>query len=157
MQEFNVVTLMKQTMKAKEQTKLEVIRSVKAKMLLLQTSGKITGELNQEQIQDCIRKEIKERKEHLESVIKKLTTLTENSAEFFTFSSQKEEDEKSIEFLNQYLPQLMSLDEMQTIVDSLMQEGKKMPDVMKYFSTHFKGKADMKTVSQLVKEKLNKN
>jgi len=69
---------------------------------------------------------------------------------------------KEIEILNTYLPAQMSKEDVEKIVDSLILEigatsMKEMGSVMGAFNSKYAGQADGKIVSQIVKEKLNKN
>lgn len=57
------------------------------------------------------------------------------------------EYEKSL--LEKYLPQLLSADEIKTIIMGL--EDKTVPSVMRHFKTNYNGKCDMKMVSEVLK------
>ena len=66
-------------------------------------------------------------------------------------------DEAKLElsYLKDYLPTMMAESEVRTIVGTLISEGKNnLGLIMKEFSTTYKGLADNKVVSQVVKELL---
>ncbi len=56
-------------------------------------------------------------------------------------------DQRAI--LEKYLPQMMSREEIATIINSL--EDKSVPSVMKHFKTNYNGSCDMKVVSEVLK------
>lgn len=47
-------------------------------------------------------------------------------------------------FLSRYLPTPLTDEELLTLIGSQMSEGKRMPDIMKYLSTNYKGRYDSK-------------
>lgn len=47
-------------------------------------------------------------------------------------------------FLSQYLPTPLTDEELLALIGSQMSEGKRMPDIMKYLSTNYKGRYDSK-------------
>jgi len=57
--------------------------------------------------------------------------------------------EKAI--LEAYLPEQMSIDEIEKIVSSMIAEGKTIKDIMPYFKQNYAGLYDGKTVSEAVK------
>lgn len=62
---------------------------------------------------------------------------------------------QEIDILQSYLPELMSEDEIRSVVASLKESGmNNLGQIMKHFSTNLKGKADNAMVSQIVKEVL---
>lgn len=51
--------------------------------------------------------------------------------------------------LEKYLPQMMTKEEIEKIINSL--EDKSVPNVMKHFKTNYNGSCDMKMVSEVLK------
>ena len=51
--------------------------------------------------------------------------------------------------LEKYLPQMMTREEIEKIINSL--EDKSVPNVMKHFKTNYNGSCDMKMVSEVLK------
>ena len=157
MEKFDVDALMKAAMKAKDQHTLQLLRSVKAKILLIKTSStrKTEGDITEQEAQDCIRKEIQELQEHLASAKQKLESMAKDapSAEKEVYQKQYEDDQKAIAYLTPFLPQNISDTEVEKMIMDLVGQGKKMPEIMKHFSSNFKGRVDMKKVSELAKAK----
>ena len=58
--------------------------------------------------------------------------------------------EEQLKVVRQYLPKLLSDDEIKDIIMSL--EDKSMPTVMKYFKANYNGKVDMKRVGIVLKK-----
>ena len=70
-----------------------------------------------------------------------------------------EKTEEEIKVLENYLPEQLSMEEVIKIIDEIMDEvkpesSKDMGKVMKEAQAKLKGKADMKEVSSIIKEKL---
>ncbi len=61
--------------------------------------------------------------------------------------SEKIEIQKKV--LEKYLPQLLTKDEIKSIIDTL--EDKSLPSVMRHFKTNYNGKCDMKLVGEVVR------
>ena len=66
-------------------------------------------------------------------------------------TKKKLEEEKQI--LEGYLPKQMSKDEIDTVVDKLISEGKTMKDIMPFFKENYNGRYDGRAVSEAVKAK----
>ncbi len=66
------------------------------------------------------------------------------------------ESQLEIECIKPFLPSLMSEDKVREILTSLIDSGvsKNMGELMKNFNSQYKGKADNKIVSQVIKELL---
>ena len=67
--------------------------------------------------------------------------------------------EEELKVLENYLPEQLSMEEVIKIIDEIMDEvkpesSKDMGKVMKEAQAKLKGKADMKEVSSIIKEKL---
>ena len=67
-----------------------------------------------------------------------------------------QESQLEIECIKPFLPSLMSEDKVREILTSLIDSGvsKNMGELMKNFNSQYKGKADNKIVSQVIKELL---
>lgn len=84
-----------------------------------------------------IQKTIKELDEEYENYSK-----VNNTTEMSNITAQKE-------ILSQYLPKMLSIDEIKQIIDTL--EDKSVPAVMKYFKLNYAGKVNMADVSKAMK------
>ena len=132
-------------MKEKEKDKLTVIRMVKAALKQEQIDHK--KEINDELLVDVVNKQIKMRKDSL--------------VEFEKGQRQDliEKTQQEIAVLMEYLPEQLSLEEVKKIIEEIFAEvkpegPKDMGKVMGLAQAKLKGKADMKEVSTLIKEKL---
>lgn len=134
-----------EAMKNKEKDRLTVIRMVKAALKQEQIDHK--KEINDDLLIDVVTKQIKMRKD----------SITE-----FEKGNRKdliEKAEEEIKVLENYLPEQLSMEEVIKIIDEIMDEvkpesSKDMGKVMKEAQAKLKGKADMKEVSSIIKEKL---
>lgn len=133
-------------MKAKDKDKLSVLRMLKGSLQLENINkGK---ELTDDVVIDVISREIKQRKESI--------------AEFTKGGREDLENEtaKEIDILKAYLPEQLSEEEIEKIIDQVFASvaptsAKDMGKVMKEVTPLVKGKADMSHVSALIKERLN--
>ena len=132
-------------MKNKEKERLTVIRMVKAAMDQEHIDRK--REINDELLIDVVNKQIKMRKDSI--------------AEFDKAGRNdlSEKTQSEVDILMAYLPEQLSLEEVQKIIDEIFDEvkpegPKDMGKVMKEATAKLKGKADMKDVSNIIKEKL---
>lgn len=97
------------------------------------------------------------------AVIKKQVKVRSTSLEEYknyNRADMVENLEKEIEILSNYLPEELSIDEINKIIDETIQELnatsiKEMGLVIKTISSKFGNQVDMSTVSKIVKEKLN--
>ena len=136
---------MVEAMKNKEKERLTVIRMVKAAMHQEHIDRK--REINDELLIDVVNKQIKMRKDSI--------------AEFDKAGRNdlSEKTQSEVDILMAYLPEQLSLEEVQKIIDEIFDEvkpegPKDMGKVMKEATAKLKGKADMKDVSNIIKEKL---
>lgn len=88
--------------------------------------------------------------------IKIIRKFIKNADETLAFpvsdeAKQKLNEEKQI--LESYLPKQLSKDEIVTIVDKLVSEGKTLKDIMPFFKENYNGRYDGKSVSEAVKAK----
>jgi uncharacterized protein YqeY len=64
-----------------------------------------------------------------------------------------EESIKELEYIKPYLPQLMSRDEIVSVIKEMVENGHdNVSKVMKQFNTIYRGKADNSIVSEVAKE-----
>lgn len=132
-------------MKAKDKDRLTVIRMVKAALKQEQIDHK--KEINDDLLIDVVNKQIKMRKDSI-------TEFEKGGRKDLVDKTQAE-----IDILMKYLPEQLSHDEVKKIIDEVFAEVKPssvkdMSKVMKEATAKLKGKADMKEVSTIVKEKL---
>ena len=134
-----------EAMKSKDKERLTVIRMVKASLKQEQIDHK--KEINDELLIDVVNKQIKMRKDSI--------------AEFEKGNRQDlvEATQNEINILLNYLPEQLSQEEVSKIIDEIFDEvkpegQKDMGKVMKEAQAKLKGKADMKEVSSIIKEKL---
>ncbi len=132
-------------MKEKDKDRLAVIRMVKAAVDLEHINMKcdVTDEL----VLDVLSKQIKMRNDSISEF--------EKAGRYDLVNNTK----KELEVLMIYMPEQLSQEEINQVLDeafvSLKPEGPKdMGKVMKEVSPKLKGKADMKLVSSLIKERL---
>ena len=134
-----------EAMKNKEIERLTVIRMVKAAMDQEHIDRK--KEINDELLIDVVKKQIKMRKDSI------------SEFEKGGRSDLIEATQKEVDILMNYLPEQLSVEEVKNIIsaisDEVKPEGQKdMGKVMKEATAQLKGKADMKEVSNIIKEKL---
>ena len=134
-----------EAMKNKEKERLTVIRMVKAAMDQEHIDRK--KEINDELLIDVVNKQIKMRKDSI------------SEFEKGGRSDLIEATQKEVDILMNYLPEQLSIEEVKDIIsaifDEVKPEGQKdMGKVMKEATSQLKGKADMKEVSNIIKEKL---
>lgn len=134
-----------EAMKAKDMFRLTVIRMVKGALKQEQIDHK--KEINDELLIDVVNKQIKMRKDSITEFEKgNRTDLVEKT-------------QKEIDILLKYLPEQLSQEEVEKIIndifDEVKPEGMKdMGKVMGLAQGKLKGKADMKEVSTLIRNKL---
>ena len=143
-------TILNDLVKAmKEQNKdvLSVLRMVKGAVQLEEINVK--HELSDEEMISILAKQIKTRKESIVEFEKgNRTDLIE--------ATQKE-----IDILSKYMPEQMSLEEVETVIDDAFSKinptgPSDMGKIMGIVSPILKGKADMGEVSKIIREKLAK-
>lgn len=134
-------------MKTKDKERLSVLRMVKGSIQLEEINKK--KELSDDEVITVISKQIKTRKESI--------------VEFEKGQRQDlvEQTKKEIEILNEYMPEQMSEEEINTTIDMVFSEvnptaPSDMGKIMKILTPKLNGKADMSLVSKIVKEKLVK-
>lgn len=141
----------KESMKAKQADRLRVLRSLKAKLMEKEISERKGGEANisNEQAVEVLMKAAKQRKESIEQF--------EKGGRDDLAAKEK----KELEVIDDYLPKMMSEDEIRTKainkIDELGASGMEdMGKVMGALMPELKGKADGSLISSVVKEELSK-
>ena len=137
----------KKAMLAREVDKLAALRSVKS-AILLEASKDGSSEISDDIALKIIIKLVKQRKD---------------SAQIYKEQNRPdlESDElKQLKYLEFYLPEQLSNDEIETIVNKIIVDNnassmKDMGRVMGLASKELSGKADGKLIAQIVKEKLS--
>ncbi|MCI8460611.1 MAG: GatB/YqeY domain-containing protein [Bacilli bacterium] len=134
-----------EAMKNKEKDRLTVIRMVKASMKQEQIDRK--REINDELLIDIVNKQIKMRKDSI-------TEFEKGNRQDLIDKTQAE-----IDILMKYLPEQLSEEEVLKVIDEIFAEvkpesQKDMGRVMGLAQSKLKGKSDMKTVSTIIREKL---
>lgn len=132
-------------MKEKDKERLTVIRMVKASLKQEQIDHK--KEINDDLLIDVVNKQIKMRKDSIAEFEKGNRTDLIEKTQF------------EIDVLMKYLPEQLSEEEVNKVIDEIFAEvkpesQKDMGKVMKEAQAKLKGKADMKLVSQIIKNKL---
>ena len=136
---------LKEAMKNKDSFKLGVIRMIKGAMQLEKSNPR--AELTDDDVIKVISKQIKMRKESI------------NQFEAAGREDLVEQNKKELEILNAYMPEQLSLEEINNILDKVFEEvkpasEKDMGMIMKTITPLIKGKADMSLVNSLIKERL---
>ena len=132
-------------MKEKDKETLSVLRMIKSDMQLKKIDKK--GNLDDNDIISIISKQIKQRKDA--------------NIEFEKGNRNDliEKNNSEISILNRYMPRQMDSSEIEEIIDKKIKETgansiKDMGALMKILKPIFVGKADMSTVSNIIKSKL---
>jgi len=143
-----VMDAMKVAMKAKDTQSLEALRAVKSALLIAQTETGAKEELTEADEIKILQKQVKQRKD---------------SAVIYT--EQGREDLAGPELvqaavIEQFLPKQLSEEEVAKVVDVILAETgassmKDMGTVMGMANERLAGKADGKTISTVVKERLS--
>ncbi|MEN3325047.1 GatB/YqeY domain-containing protein [Mariniflexile soesokkakense] len=144
----DIMTALKEAMKAKDQTALTALRAVKSAILLAQTETGAKEELTEEQELKILQKLVKQRKDSA-------AIYLEQGREDLAAPELAE-----AEVINRFLPEAMSEEAIaQVVIDTIRKIGaegmKDMGKVMGIVSQELAGKADGKTISNIVKAKLS--
>ncbi|PWE01416.1 GatB/YqeY domain-containing protein [Marinilabilia rubra] len=138
----------KTAMKAREQLKLEALRSIKKELLEAQTSAKSGGKVSEDEELKILQKMVKQRKD---------------SATIYSAQGRADLYDKEIaeaDIIAGFLPAQMSPEEMEAELKNIIQEMgadsmKDMGKVMGVASKKLAGKADGKDISNTVKRLLS--
>ena len=145
--EKKIMNDIKSAMIAKNALKLEVLRAIKSEILLLKTS-KGASSLTEEKEILLLQKLLKQRSESQKIYDEKgRHDLADN-------------EKRQANFIKSYLPNPYSSQEIEFLVDSVIKEldavsKKDMGRVMSVVMQRAKGRADGKTLSDCIKQKLN--
>ena len=142
-----IMTSMKEAMKAKDRTALTALRAVKSAILMAKTESGAASELTEEQELKLLQKQVKQRKD---------------SAAIFLEQGREDlatPELAEAEIIAQFLPEAMSEEDIEKIVVQVIESTgangmKDMGRVMGVVSKQLAGQADGKTISTIVKSKL---
>ena len=142
-----VMSAMKEAMKAKDQDSLTALRAVKSAILLAQTESGAKAELTQAQELKLLQKLVKQRKD---------------SAAIFKEQGREDLADPELaqaKVIAQFLPEQMGEDEIAAVVQEVITAVgasgmKDMGKVMGILSKELAGKADGKTISTFVRKNL---
>lgn len=145
-----IMTDMKEAMKSHDKETLSTLRFLKSAIDLFKINNKMdrTESPSDDTVIEVVSKQVKTHKESVEEFKKAgRNDLVENLL-------------KEVQVLSKYLPEQLSEDEVRSKIDEVISSVKAssikdMGKVMKELTPIFKGKADMKLVNTIVKEKLN--
>tara|TARA_B110000914_G_C15380904_1_gene407701 strand:- start:57 stop:506 length:450 start_codon:yes stop_codon:yes gene_type:complete len=145
--ENNVTTKIKEAMKAKDIIRLEALRAIKSALILLKTEDRNQPILETKEVQ----------------VLQKLVKQRKDSASIFREQNRidlAEPEEAQANIISEFLPKQLSESEIENVVigviTQISAEGiKDMGKVMGIVSNKLAGKADGKTISNIVREKLS--
>lgn len=145
--ENNIAIQIKDAMKAKDVTRLDALRAIKSSLTLLKTEDR-----NQD---------VSESKEIL--ILQKLVKQRKDSAIIFRKQNRidlAEPEEAQAKVISEFLPEQLSESEIENfVIESInkinAQGMKDMGKVMGIVSAELAGKADGKTISNIVKQKLS--
>jgi len=138
-------TDLKEAQKSRDQIRMNTIRMLKTVIKNREVEKK--GELTDQELLQAVNSQVKARKEAIEEYKKAGR------------DELAEKEQSELKILEAYLPEQLSPEELDTLVDNAVAETgaagpKDMGAVMKALMPHVTGRADGKTVSQKVKEKL---
>jgi hypothetical protein len=145
--ENNVTTKIKEAMKAKDIIRLEALRAIKSALILLKTEDRNQPILETKEVQ----------------VLQKLVKQRKDSASIFREQNRidlAEPEEAQANIISEFLPKQLSESEIENVVivviTQISAEGiKDMGKVMGIVTNKLAGKADGKTISNIVREKLS--
>lgn len=134
-----------EAMKKKDKDRLSVIRMVKASLKQEEIDHK--KEINDDLLIEIVNRQIKMRKDSISEFVKAGR------------EDLKEKTQAEIDILMNYLPEQLSHEEIVKTIDEIFEEIKpnsikEMGRIMGIASEKMRGKADMKEVSSIIREKL---
>ena len=145
--EANIMTHMKEAMKAKDSVALEALRAIKAAIIIAKTEAGASEGLSEDQ-------EVK--------MLQRLVKMRKDSATIFTEQNRMdlaEPELAQIAVIEQFLPAQLSDDEVEAIIAKIISETgasgiASMGKVMGLASAQIGGQAEGKTISGIVKKLL---
>jgi uncharacterized protein YqeY len=147
--ETQVMTEMKDAMKAKDEAGLRGLRAIKAEIIKAKTEPGANGQISEDGELKLLQKLVKQRKDSLEIF----------TAQNRTDLAVKEQEEIAV--IEKFLPVQMTEDELKKAIIAIITEvgatsSNDMGKVMGSATKKLAGKADGKAISAVVKELLNK-
>ena len=144
----NLTDELKAAMRAKDTLKLEALRAIKSAVLLAKTASAGDAELSEEEEIKLLQKLVKQRKDSA------LIFREQNRDDLAT------PEEAQAEVIAKFLPEQLTVEAIEKIIDNIISETlaegmKDMGKVMGMASKEMSGKADGKTISTIVKQRLN--
>lgn len=144
----NLTDELKAAMRAKDTLKLEALRAIKSAVLLAKTASAGDAELPEEEEIKLLQKLVKQRKDSA------LIFREQNRDDLAT------PEEAQAEVIAKFLPEQLTTEAIEKIIDEIIvktgAEGMKdMGKVMGMASKEMAGKADGKSISTIVKQRLN--
>jgi uncharacterized protein YqeY len=125
-------------MKERNAQAVTAYNAIISKLMLLTIENKANGtDLTDENVLSCVKKVEKELVEEMEGYLKGGREETAN------------EIKAQLEVVRKYIPQMMSAEQIKEEILKL--DDKSVPNVMRHFKTNFSGKAELKTVSEVLK------
>ena len=139
---------LKSAMREKNKVALESLRAIKSAILLLQTQSGAKETPDDNEITKLLQKLVKQRKE---------------SASIYREQGRvdlAEPEEAQISIISQFLPEQLSLEEVEKVIDEVIQlvgatTMKDMGKVMGMANKKMAGKADGKIIAEIVKKRLS--
>jgi len=139
---------LKSAMREKNKVALESLRAIKSAILLLQTQSGAKETPDDNEITKLLQKLVKQRKE---------------SASIYREQGRvdlAEPEEAQIEIISQFLPEQLSAEEVEKVIDEVIQlvgatTMKDMGKVMGMANKKMAGKADGKIIAEIVKKRLS--
>lgn len=147
--EIQVMGVMKDAMKAKDEALLRGLRAIKAEIIKAKTEPGANGQINEEQEQKLLLKLVKQRRDSLEIY------QQQNRADL----AQKELEEIAV--IEKFLPKQLTQEELETEIAAIIAETgataiSDLGKVMGVASKQLAGKAEGKTIATTVKALLSK-
>lgn len=147
--EIQVMGVMKDAMKAKDEALLRGLRAIKAEIIKAKTEPGANGQINEEQEQKLLLKLVKQRRDSLEIY------QQQNRADL----AQKELEEIAV--IEKFLPKQLTQEELEAEISAIIAETgaiaiSDLGKVMGVASKQLAGKAEGKTIAATVKALLSK-
>ena len=144
----NLTNEIKSAMRAKDAAKLEALRAIKSAVLLAKTAAKAQDELSEEEEIKLLQKLVKQRKDSA-------TIYREQNRDDLALP-----EETQAAVIAEFLPEQLEVPAIEKIIDAIIdktgaQGMKDMGKVMGMSTKEMAGKADGKTISSIVRQKLS--
>lgn len=144
----NLTDELKAAMRAKDTLKLDALRAIKSAVLLAKTASVASADLSEEEEIKLLQKLVKQRKDSA------LIFREQNRNDLAT------PEEAQAEVIARFLPEQLNAEAIEKIIDEIIAKTgakgmKDMGRVMGMSSKEIAGKADGKTISTIVKQRLN--